>query len=700
MPADGDEVLGEVTIDATLADDAGVAGAPTLTLDGDPINIGDTLSSDEMAAGAHELRIEATDELGNTSVHIVSFTTHPNTPVFGDLSPVSGTSGTEGTVTLSATVTDPHGGDVDTTFYEATPRMPEMAAQGTTPSLPLNQLSFTGQEEAGTDGLAPGDDETLRSPAAEEVTFQRFDVPVDESSSDQVISWSGEVDPARGARLYVWDGEEQIWQLLQDSRGTADGLTELTGIAQPAHITDGTVHLLVEGYDPFTDDIAGEVTDEFRDPETYDFSIAHNTDTQYLAEGAVDQEGAAAERFRDAYLDTTQWIADNADERKIAYAVHTGDLVNDDTVITNDPEWIGHARDQYAVADEAQAILDEAGIPNGVLPGNHDNKYGTDNSLYNEYFGPERYEALSETWENAEYGGPWKPGDNQNHYDLFTASGQDFLVVYLGYMATDEELAWANEVLAQYPDRNAILASHEYINASTATDARGASHTAHWGEAIYEKVVSQNPNIFLVLSGHVHGVGTNVRHNVAEDGHHVVELLADYQEYLVDGEKTAGYMRLLQFDVDRSEMSVNTYSARLDDHGAHEYDSATNREYDGTEDEFTVPINLNTRTTSIATDSVLVTAYSDLEIGSDTVASGASTTADWTGLEPGTTYGWYAVAENATGGTGTSPLSVFTVAASTTEPEEPGDPTPIPDAEGKTYLLSNTWDSTTHDTAF
>ncbi|MGC5628702.1 metallophosphoesterase [Georgenia sp. Z1344] len=696
-PTDGDHLLGDAVVTAEVADEAGVTGDVALTLDGTPIAAGTTISSDTLSEGAHELVVESTDALGTTSRHVVEFTSAPNTPGIADLSPATGTAGVGLDAPLAATVTDPHGDDVDATFYVAEPELPSAAYQGTTEELPLGQLDLTGQEEADAAPLAPGDDEVLRSPAAEGVTYQRFDVPV-ESDGEQIVSWSGEVDPARGARLYVWDGVELAWDLLQDARGTADGATELGGTADAQHVDDGTVHLLVEGYDPFADDIEDPVADSFRDPETYDFAIAHNTDTQYLSEGAVDQEGAAADRFRDAYVDTTQWIADNADERNIAYALHTGDLVNDDTVVTDDPDWIAHARAQYDVADEAQSILDDAGIPNGVLPGNHDNRYGNDNSLYNEYFGPERYEALSENWENAEYGGPWREGDNQNHYDLFSAGGLDFVVVHLGYLATAEELAWANEILAQYPDRNAILASHEYINASTAPDARGATHTAHWGQNLWNDVVTQNPNIVLVLSGHVHGVGTNVRHDVAEPGHHVVELLADYQEYLVDDEKTAGFMRLLQFDVDRSELTVDTYSARLDNFGANEFDSATNRDYDGTEDDFTVPIDLTTRTTSIATDSVLVTAYSDEEIGTDTVASGETATVEWSGLEPATTYGWYVVAQNATGGEAVSPVATFTTTSDGGEepgpdPEPEPGPEPVPPTPGRGFYLNDGWDA-------
>src|SRR5699024_3721539 len=85
-----------------------------------------------------------------------------------------------------------------------------------------------------------------------------------------------------------------------------------------------------------------------------------------------------------------------------------------------------------------------------TMPGNHDNWTGRDtgpDNLYNQYFGPERYEALEQTagWQARDASHhPWKEGDNDNHYDLFSAEGLEFVVVSLGYDVTEEEAAWAD----------------------------------------------------------------------------------------------------------------------------------------------------------------------------------------------------------------------------------------------------------------
>src|SRR5699024_3683513 len=69
--------------------------------------------------------------------------------------------------------------------------------------------------------------------------------------------------------------------------------------------------------------------DALEDPDVYDFAIAHVTDTQYLAEGAAENAYSEEQQavWADAYTDTLDWIVENADERKIEYATHTGDIM-------------------------------------------------------------------------------------------------------------------------------------------------------------------------------------------------------------------------------------------------------------------------------------------------------------------------------------------------------------------------------------
>src|SRR5699024_9171170 len=147
-------------------------------------------------------------------------------------------------------------------------------------------------------------------------------------------------------------------------------------------------------------------------------------------------------------------------------------------------------------------------------------------------------------------------------------------------------------------------------------DGRGGARSAD-GELISERVMAENPNVMMLLAGHVTGVTINVRRDVGTNGNNVVELTHDYQGYRIgtdhlgltdignyDGDTPvtfgATFFRLLQFDLDRGELSVDTYSAHLDEFGATDYD--TEGRYDPEADDFRVPIQTQNRTTAFTTD--------------------------------------------------------------------------------------------------
>ncbi|MFE2044403.1 metallophosphoesterase [Streptomyces sp. NPDC059477] len=674
-PAAGKRITAAVVLDVRLDDYSGVVDGPHIKLDGEDIEPGAAVGPG-LSAGAHTLSVTATDGLGNTGTREVEFTSAgiPDAPA--DLTPASGTTDAGRDVTLSAKVGEPDGGQVTATFSEAEILTPGEVYQGTATAVPTT-LKVKGEKKVTAAALAPADGKTLDAPAAEEVTFQRYDVKVKGRTDSPVLRWEGVLDPERLAALRVWNTRTTQWDVLTSARGAAEGDTVLSAVVDRSYVDRNTLHVMVTGEDPFADDIEAGDPDGFADPDSYDFSMVHFTDTQYLSEGAVEQE-TAEERavWEKAYGDITRWIADNKDERKISYVAHTGDIIENNIREPADEATQRQIIGEMEVSSEQQKILDDAGVPNGVIAGNHDNQSGTENgpdALYNQYYGPDRYQALSQGWEHAEYGGPWQEGDNQNHYDLFSAGGVDFVVVGLSYGVTREEAEWADSIFKRFPDRNGILLSHDYLAPSTNPDGRGAGFSAPDGSMLFNTVVQDNPNLFLILAGHEHGVGTNVKPKVGEISHGVVELLADYQFYTVSADRLglteiggyqpddqlrfgAGFFRLLQFDVDRSELTVDTYSPLLDEFGATEYD--IDHRYDGTEDNMVLPIDLNTRKTTFRTDSLALYDPVDV-IGRTKVTSGGTASVTWKALKPGSTHAWFVTARSTGGGMTASQPSVF-----------------------------------------
>ncbi len=167
----------------------------------------------------------------------------------------------------------------------------------------------------------------------------------------------------------------------------------------------------------------------------------------------------------------------------------------------------------------------------------------------------------------------------------------------------------ADEVLKKYPDRNAIIATHEYI-------APGGFYAGQ-GEDLWKKLVSKNQNVFMVLCGHIHGVAYNVRHG--DNGNTVIEMLADYQSGPQGG---LGYMRLLQFDMKNNQLMVNTYSPLLDDYIYFEDKPET--------EEFSLPIHLKPIAKQVATDYIGVNVYTKEKIGErKNVPSGGRAEVPW-----------------------------------------------------------------------
>ncbi|TMR26806.1 hypothetical protein ETD85_41290 [Nonomuraea zeae] len=675
VPAAKEKITATVVLDVKLEDASGVVSGPDVKLDGRPIELGAQVGPG-LRAGTHTLAVTGADGLGNTATQEIVFESAGIPDVPAELTPALGTVDVSDPVKLSAKVAEPDGGEVTATFSEAKILAPEQVYQGTAQTLPTT-LQVPGEKRVKADGLDPADGRTLDAPAGQDLTYQRFDVKVEGHVDAPVLRWEGAIDPQRLASLRVWNTRARAWDLLTSSRGAAEGKTTLTAVVDEKYIDKREVHVMVTGEDPFADDIEPGDPNGFADPATYDFSIVHFTDTQYISEGAVEQE-TAEERavWESAYSGIVNWIAANKDQRKISYVAHTGDIIENNIRKPADEATQRQVTGEFEVSSKQQRVLDDADIPNGVIAGNHDNQSGTEDgpeAIYNKYYGPGRYQDAAQGWEHAGYGGPWKEGDNQNHYDLFSAGGLDFVVVGLSYGVTREEAEWAGSVFKKFPGRNGILLSHDYLVPSTNPDGRGAGFSAPDGSMLYKTVVEKNPNVFLILAGHEHGVGTNVKPKVGQVGNGVVELLADYQFYTVSADRLglteiggynpqdqlqfgASFFRLLQFDVKRAELSVDTYSPLLNDFGAAEFDPL--RRYNGLEDNMVLPVDLTSRTTTFQTDSLALYKPSRI-IGKSKVASGQVASVTWNRLKDDTAYAWFVTARSAGGGVTASEPSVF-----------------------------------------
>lgn len=139
--------------------------------------------------------------------------------------------------------------------------------------------------------------------------------------------------------------------------------------------------------------------------------------------------------------------------------------------------------------------LEDAGLPYGVLGGNHDVAHGNENyELYNKYFGAFRYEG------NPWYGGTYE--DNKGHYDLVQVDGEKLLLIYMSWDIYTPEVEWINSVLEQYPGPE----GHSLHPPRASMPKRCPITSA---TLLVEQVCRDHPNVIAMLNGHYHGASLN-----------------------------------------------------------------------------------------------------------------------------------------------------------------------------------------------
>lgn len=348
-------------------------------------------------------------------------------------------------------------------------------------------------------------------------------------------------------------------------------------------------------------------------PAGPDFTIVALPDTQYYT--------APARRGLPAMFSAqTDWIATNRLAWNIAYVAHLGDIVDTGDTLS---QWKNATNALYRLENPVTTGLPD-GIPYGAAVGNHDQEpngdpEGASTAYYNRFFGTGHFAGKSY------YGGHYGT-NNDNHFDLFTAGGMDFIAVYLEYdkSANAGVLAWANALLQTHSQRRAIVVSH-YIG-HPATPADFGSQ----GAAIYA-ALKANTNLFLMLCGHVNGEGSRAD---VFNGNTVRTLVSDYQFCAGGGN---GFLRLLRFSPTFNSVRVFSYSPWL-----RQYETDADSQF-----EFAYPM----RSAPVAF----------APLATNTVPSGGTASCLWPGLTPGAAYEWYVTVSKG-GPTTTGPVWRFATA--------------------------------------
>jgi calcineurin-like phosphoesterase family protein/Big-like domain-containing protein/purple acid phosphatase-like protein/lectin family protein/Calx-beta domain-containing protein len=236
----------------------------------------------------------------------------------------------------------------------------------------------------------------------------------------------------------------------------------------------------------------------------------------------------------------SRWIAAQADALNIVFALHTGDVTENNSAA----EWA-----------LAQTHL-QLPVPLAIAPGNHDGLNGpvAQTVLFNTYFPPAQARTRSE------FGGLFETNKLDNAYYYFSGGGVDWLVLALEFIPRDIVLDWANRIVAANPQRKVIVLTHGFVAEDDTMPTVAESGRENAPAQIWEKLLRRHANIAFVFSGHTEGDGLGRRVDVGDYGNKVVQLSANFSGHLNGGN---GYLRILEFDPAQDRLHVQTFSPYL-----------------------------------------------------------------------------------------------------------------------------------------
>jgi len=258
------------------------------------------------------------------------------------------------------------------------------------------------------------------------------------------------------------------------------------------------------------------------------------TPEQFTILWIADTQTIAYRKDNNVFHAMGEWIMENEEPLDIRYIVQTGDLVDN-----------GFQEKQW---DSFRVLSDYfyGKIPYLTVAGNHD--LGVKRQDYSAFLSQP---FITDLPENQKYKG------GQAVWAEFQAGGIDFLLIGAGWGADVSSALWINAVLKSHPDHVAILMVHSYI---TANDV-----LSYQGDEVHDLIIAKNPNVRLVLSGHIRGSGY-LSEEFDDDGDGTMDrtvqaMLYNFQEY---PKYSSGQIRILTFDTATRSIHIATYSPYTD----------------------------------------------------------------------------------------------------------------------------------------
>lgn len=343
------------------------------------------------------------------------------------------------------------------------------------------------------------------------------------------------------------------------------------------------------------------------------FTVVVLPDTQNYVDYTLQKSAGFALDSSELFIAQMQHIAGKAESRggDVAFLTSVGDIWQH-VISSEDAEHFARGvlpidasvhpivrRDEtlnfeIPKAVEGYRLISAAGIPFGVVPGNHDydawwtvalpRGNGSSASArdvhiggftaFNAAFGADSEFFKGKEWYVDSFNG------GANSAQVFSAGGYRFLNLSLEMQPGDAVLAWAQGVIDRHPGLPTFVTTHDYLNPRgerlPTMDLASADPSGNnSAEALWQKFIRTNDQILMVFSGHQFGAATRIDTNA--QGHKVYQLLSDYQARgmaAIEAGQPAGpngrqpglgdgWYRELQFrlDAETPYVEVRTYSS-------------------------------------------------------------------------------------------------------------------------------------------
>lgn len=293
------------------------------------------------------------------------------------------------------------------------------------------------------------------------------------------------------------------------------------------------------------DKYVGVASEDFK----YDYSLVILGDVQTTVDFKSDR-----------YNKMIQWIADNADDKKIECVIQLGDLTNSGTYSS----WEANER-QYKIAADGLSVLDNK-VPYCFAPGNHDYDLvdggNFEQVLYNTYFPYSKHSQLPG------FAGAYAEGDMANTYYTFEACGVKYLVINLEYEPRMPIIRWAGRLCEMYPQHRVIVNTHSYmlndgsIKTTSSLNAKNGVSTAPI--ELYEGLIKRYENIFMVLCGHVANDDILVRYDTGVHGNTITSLMVNPQGTVYDSGWGEDLAFIMNFNEKAGTINCYYYSVNYD----------------------------------------------------------------------------------------------------------------------------------------